>query len=189
MRWEQLFAELDAAFEAEEARTERAEAGSRARAELGAVRLVDRLRGAVGHEVVLVCGGPAPLRGRLVDVGIDWVLLVDGQGRELLVALGCVQAAAGVGAETAPAEDDGAVARAWDLRRAVRGLARDRAVVLLRLTGGTELTGTVDRVGADFLELAEHPLDQPRRRGSVRAVQAVALAAVAVVVSVAPAGG
>jgi hypothetical protein len=186
MRWEQLFADLDAAFEAEEVAAERAEAGSRARAAVGAVRLVDRLRGAAGHEVSLECRGVGPVRGRLLDVGVDWVLLRDEQGREVLVALGVVQAVSGLGATTAAAEEDGAVARAWDLRRALRGLARDRAAVQCRLDGGAVLAGTVDRVGADFVELAEHHLDQPRRRGSVRSVRAVALAAVAVVVSVAP---
>jgi hypothetical protein len=117
------------------------------------------------------------------------VLLRDEQGRELLVALGVVEAVAGLGAVTAAPEDEGAVARAWDLRRALRGLARDRAAVQCRLVGGAVLSGTVDRVGADFLELAEHHLDQPRRRGAVRAVRAVALSAVAVVVSVQPAVG
>jgi hypothetical protein len=129
------------------------------------------------------------VRGRLLDVGVDWVLLRDEQGRELLVALGVVEAVAGLGAVTAAPEDEGAVARAWDLRRALRGLARDRAAVQCRLVGGAVLSGTVDRVGADFLELAEHHLDQPRRRGAVRAVRAVALPAVAVVVSVQPAAG
>lgn len=189
MRWEQLFDDLDAAFEAEEAAAERAEAGSRARAAVGALRLADRLRGSGGHELVLECRGAGPVRGRLLDVGVDWVLLRDDQGREVLVALDALEAVAGLGVATAAAEEEGVVGRSWDLRRAVRGLARDRAAVQCRLTGGSVLTGTVDRVGADFLELAEHHLDRPRRRTAVRSVRAVALAAVAVVVSVEPSVG
>ncbi len=186
MRWEQLFAELDAAFEAEEAADATAAAGSRARAETGAVRWVDRVRGALGHPVRVVCRGAGAVEGRLCDVGVDWLLLSDDGGRELLVATGAVRVVTGPGGATAPAEDEGAVARAWDLRRAVRGLARDRAVVRCLLDDGTVLGGTIDRVGADFLELAEHHLDQPRRRGAVRSVRLVVLDALAVVVSVVP---
>ncbi len=188
MRWEQLFADLEARFDAEEAAAEEAGgSASRSRAETGRVRLVDRLRGAVGHPVVLTCRGVGDVRGRLVDVGADWVLLVDERGRDHLVAAGALLAVAGLGRETGPGEDDGAVARAWDLRRAARGLARDRAPVRCLLDDGTVLTGTVDRVGADFLELAEHPADQPRRRAAVRQVRAVALGAVAVLVGEVPA--
>ncbi|SDO16176.1 hypothetical protein SAMN05660199_01399 [Klenkia soli] len=189
MRWEQLFADLDAAFEAEEAADERAAAGSRARAETGAVRWVDRLRGALGHPVRVGCRGAGSVTGRLLDVGPDWLLLADDRGREVLVAAGAVRVVGGLGATTAAAVEEGAVARSWDLRRAVRGLARDRAPVQCRLDDGTVLTGTIDRVGADFLELAEHHLDQPRRRGAVRSVQVVLLDAVAAVVSVVPGSG
>lgn len=189
MRWEQLFAELDAAFDAEEAAAEQASAGSRARAETGAVRWVDRLRGAVGHPVRVVCRGAGAVTGRLADVGVDWLLLVDDRGQEVLVAAGAVRVVGGLGAATAVPDDGGAVARSWDLRRAVRGLARDRAAVQVRLDDGTVLTGTVDRVGADFLELAEHHPDQPRRRGAVRSVQVVVLDALAAVVAVLPGPG
>jgi hypothetical protein len=74
------------------------------------------------------------------------------------------------------------VVRRWlDLRWAVRGLARDRSRVHVVLTDGAVLTGTIDRVGADFCEIAEHALDQARRSSAVQGVTAVALSALAVV--------
>ncbi|SDG69093.1 hypothetical protein [Klenkia brasiliensis] len=181
MRWEQLFADLEAAFAAEQAAAE--DLASRTRAEVGAVRLADRLRGSTGRDVALDCAGAGRVAGRLVDVGSDWVLLAAERGQELLVATGCLRAVGGLGPVTAPADEPGVVARSWDLRRAVRGLARDRAAVRCVLQDGTVLTGTVDRVGADFLELAEHHLDQPRRRTAVTSVRAVVLGAVALLAS------
>ncbi|CCH90058.1 conserved protein of unknown function [Modestobacter italicus] len=181
MRWEQLFADLEAQAAAEEAAADLAEASSRARAEHGSVLLADRLRGSLGQELSLRCRGAGELDGRLVDVGVDWLLLVDGQGRELLVAAGAVSAVGGLATVTAAAVPVGEVARRLDLRRALRGLARDRAAVSCLLDDGGVLAGTVDRVGADFLELAEHPLDAPRRRGAVRSVRAVPVRAVVAV--------
>jgi hypothetical protein len=181
MRWEQLFTDLEAQFAEQEAAEERLEEPSRVRAEQGRVRLVDRLRGALGTPVSLRCPGAGELAGRLVDVGVDWVLLADAGEREVLVAVRAVAAVAGLTAATAPAGEEGAVDRHLDMRRALRGLARDRAAVQCLLGDGGVLTGTIDRVGADFLELAEHPLDQPRRRGAVTGVRAVALPAVVAV--------
>jgi hypothetical protein len=181
MRWEQLFTDLEAQFAEQAAADERLEEPSRARAETGRVRLVDRLRGALGSPVSLRCPGVGELTGRLTDVGVDWVLLVETGERELLVATRAVAAVAGLTAATAPVTEEGVVDRHLDLRRALRGLARDRAAVQCLLADGGVLTGTVDRVGADFLELAEHPLDEPRRRGAVTGVRAIVLAAVVAV--------
>jgi hypothetical protein len=189
MRWEQLFADLEAQLDAVETAEAEAEAASRARAEFGQVRLVDRVRGSLGHAVSLRCRGAGELSGRLVDVGVDWLLLVDAQGREVLVAGAAVTVVGGLGTATAAEAPDGAVARRLDLRRALRGLARDRATVSCLLADGGVLSGTVDRVGADFVELAEHPLDQPRRRAAVTAVLGVPVSAVAAVRTALPVSG
>ncbi|TKJ32090.1 hypothetical protein [Blastococcus sp. CCUG 61487] len=186
MRWQQLFADLEARFEAEQEAAERADLPSRVRLEQGAVRLVDRLRGAVGTTVGLLCRGAGQVSGELTEVGPDWLLLTDDRGRECLVASGAVVAVAGLGRRTAVVEDDGPVRSRLDLRRALRGLARDRAAVQLVLDDGTALTGTIDRVGADHVELAEHAADLHRRAEAVQGVRAVVIDAVAVVRTLLP---
>jgi hypothetical protein len=180
MRWQQLFADLEARFEAEQEAAERAETSSRSRHELGALRLVDRLGGALGSPVVLICRGAGQVSGTLSEVGSDWLLL-DDRGREVLVATGSVRAVSGLGRRTATPHDDGPIGLRLDLRRALRGLARDRAVVQVVLDEGTVLHGTIDRVGADYVELAEHPADLHRRAGAVQGVRTVAISAVVAV--------
>jgi len=181
MRWQQLFADLQAQFEQEEVSAERAEAGSRARAEVGGLLLADRVRGAVGAPVALTVRGAGQVVGDLVELGADWLLVSDDLGRDVLVASTAVRAVAGLGRRTAASETPGPVCARLDLRRALRGLARDRATVQLVLDDGSVLVGTVDRVGADYLELAEHAVDAARRAEAVQGVRAVVLSAVAVV--------
>jgi hypothetical protein len=185
MRWQQLFADLEAQFDEVAAASERAEEASRARAEMGSIRLSERLRGALGHPVALRCRGAGQVGGTLADVGPDWLLLEEDGGREALVAARAVLAVGGLGRPTAVPEE-GVVRGRLDLRRAVRALARDRATVQVVLDDGGVLTGTVDRVGADHLELAEHAAEQPRRADVLRGVRAVALDAVAVLRTLPP---
>lgn len=189
MRWQQLFADLEARFAAEREAADRGEATSRSRHEVGALRFADRLRGAVDSPVALLCRGAGAVPGTVAEVGSDWVLLVDDRGRDCLVALSAVRAVSGLGRRTAPARDDGPVHRQLDLRRALRGLARDRASVQVVLDEGTRLHGTIDRVGADYVELAEHPADAPRRAGAVQGVRTVVIDAVVLVRTVHPGAG
>jgi hypothetical protein len=181
MRWQQLFADLQAQFDEEEAAAERSESASRARAEMGAVRLSQRLLGSLGAPVSVTCRGAGQVAGVLVDVGSDWLLLEGDGGRQDLVATAAVRAVSGLGRVTAPQQPSGAVRGLLDLRRALRALARDRAGVQVVLDDGGVLNGTLDRVGADYVELAEHPADVPRRSEAVRGVRAIVIAAVAVV--------
>jgi hypothetical protein len=97
-----------------------------------------------------------------------------------------VLAVGGLGRQTAAPAEDGIVRRGLDLRRAARALARDRSAVTVVLEDGAALVGTIDRVGADFLEVAEHALDDPRRAGAVRGMRAGALSAVTLIRTVPP---
>jgi hypothetical protein len=181
MRWEQLFADLQAQFEAEAVAAEQAESGSRARSEIGALALGDRLRGALGLPLVLGCGGAGTVAGTLVEVGTDWLLVEDDSGRQGLVAAAEVRWVSGLGRRTAAPETAGPARGRLDLRWALRGLARDRNAVQIVLNDGGVLTGTLDRVGADYVDLAEHPADLPRRSGAVQGVRAIVISAIAVV--------
>lgn len=175
-RWERLFADLSAAMhEAEGDLT--AEVADRTRSEFGRLRLVDRLRPATGSDVGLIMRSGAHVMGTLVDVGPDWVLVAERAATETLVPLLAVDAVRGLGRRSAHPGSEGRVAARLDLRYALRRLARDRAPVAATLAGGATLTGTCDRVGADFIELAEHPAGEARRAGVVRETRTVPLAA------------
>jgi hypothetical protein len=95
--------------------------------------------------------------------------------------LSAVRSVGGLGRRTAATEPSGPVRGRLDLRRALRGLARDRSAVQVVLDDGSVLSGTLDRVGADYVELAEHPADLPRRAEAVQAVRAVLIGGIAVV--------
>lgn len=180
MRWQKLFADLEAQFAAAASAAELAESASRARAEGGSVPFPERLAGAIGQPVRLRCRGAGQVAGVLTEVGPDWLLLTGDGGRELIVVTTAVTVASGLVRRTQAAGGERLQVRT-DLRRALRGLARDRSAVALTLADGGRLTGTIDRVGADFLEIAEHEVGEPRRASVVRGVHAVPLRALAVV--------
>jgi len=180
MRWEALFADLEGQLEAAQATELAAEVGDRSRAEVGRLRLTDRLRGAVGQPLVVRVAGGAVVNGRLATTGPDWLLLMEGTGRAAVVPTSAVTSVTGLGAFAAEPGSEGHVAARLDLRFALRGLARDRAGVTVVLIDGTAMVGTLDRVGSDYVELAEHSPGEPRRAAGVRAVRTVPLSAVAV---------
>jgi hypothetical protein len=179
VRWEALFGDLEAQAEQLAAAELQAEVADRTRREVGLLRLVDRLREAEGHPLAVTVEGAGVVHGRLLDNGPDWVLLGETNRREVLVPLGAVLGVTGMGARSAVPGSEGEVGRRLDLRWALRGLARDRAGVAVVLRDGSTLGGTVDRVGADHVDVAEHPPGEARRATAVRQVRLVPLAALA----------
>lgn len=185
MRWEQLFTDLEAQYDELAEAALWAELADRQRVEFGAVGMVARLTGALEQPVRLQAG-TATVSGILRTVGPDWVLVSEAPGRDAVIALAHLRIAEGLTASTGGPL--GPVARKLTLRSALRGLARDRAPVSLLLAGsspggptGGDLTGTLDRIGADFVELAVHAAWELRRAAEVRRSALVPLSAVAVV--------
>jgi len=179
VRWDELFDDLEGQLAAVEAAELAGEVADRTRRLAAQVPLADRLRAARGQRVRLDVRGSPPLIGSLRGVGPDWLLVDEDGGREVVAVLAAVQTVAGLSREHAP--ETSTVQGRLGLASALRSVARDRAAVAVRLRDGTALGGTVDRVGADFLELAEHPVGEARRPDQVTGVRAVAFAAVATI--------
>jgi hypothetical protein len=175
VRWEWLFADLEAQIEADDRASFEAEVGDLVRAERGAIPLRDRLRAHVGCDLALHVRGGGVVDGALLDVGADWVL-VRGAAADLLLPVSSVVAVSGL--SRSAISDDARPARALKLSVVLRGLAADRAPVSVELSGGLTVTGTIDRVGADHLDLAVHALDEPRRQGNVAGVRTLRTSAI-----------
>lgn len=183
MRWKRLFADLEAELAAAEAMERDAEVAERTRVEVAKLRLVDRLRVADETTFTVDVVGVGNWSGTVIDTGPDWVLLGGDRRGDLLVALQAMRSVIGLGGWSAVPGSEGKVAERFRLGAVLRGVARDRSTVRVFTRDGNAYPGTIDRVGADYLELAEHDVDRPRRPRDVRWTRLVPFAAVAAVVT------
>ena len=181
MRWEGLFADLEGQVESAEALELAAEVADRTRRERGRIRLVDRLRPSLNRPLQVTVAGAGHLAGQLTAVGADWLLLEEESGREALVPVAHLLRVQGLGTRAEEPGSEGRVAARLDLRSALRGLVRDRSSVHVVLRDGSDLSGTLDRVGLDHCELAMHAIGESRRSRSVRSLDVVPVAALACV--------
>jgi hypothetical protein len=109
------------------------------------------------------------------------LVLHDGDGTEHLIRYGPATSVA-LPAETATLQPTpAAAARRYRLSLALRELARRREPVRVELVDGVRVDGTIEAVGSDYLEIAEHDPGEARRRRAVKARRFVGLAAVAAV--------
>jgi hypothetical protein len=181
MRWEALFADLEAQAAAAEHAERAAEVEERTRGELAGIGAIDRLRAADGTALRLRLAGGLALGGVVVRVGPDWLLVAEDAAREAVVPLVALMGVRGLSRYSAVPGRAGAVNSRLGLRSALRGIARDRSPVRLELTDGSALSATIDRVGADFAEVAVHAPGESRRRSDVAEVELVPFAALAAV--------
>lgn len=185
VRWDRFFEDLEDQLDSEW-EAERAALDTEAeRLRLSRVALRERL--------VALAAGPGSLQthvadgtmltGPITQVGADWIAVTDAGGL-VLVPLSAV---VGVGA---PAEDllasvrdagPGApLAQRMSFGFVLRDLVRRRIPATVQLSGRS-LTGTIDRAGADHLDLALHEPGVPRRAQNVTGYRIVPFAAVVAV--------
>lgn len=181
MRWAALFADLEAQAEVLAQAERSVEVDERTRGEVGALRLRDRAVAALGSPVRLRAAGGVTAAGELMRVGPDWLLLEEGGGREVVVATAHLISLRGLGRYSAVPHNEGHVESRLGLRHALRGMARDRSAVRITLVDGSTVDATVDRIGADFVEVATHSAGEVRRRQDVRDIELVPIAAISAV--------
>lgn len=148
MRWDALFGDLELQIEATEAQGWAREVADLTRAERASIQLLDRLRGSAGSEVRIMLRSGS-VNGTLSDVGAGWLLIRD--ARERLIPMQAITGIGGLGVASAP--EPSLVIRRLGLGHALRAIARDRGVVEVSV-GAARLSGRIDAVGADHLDLA-----------------------------------
>jgi hypothetical protein len=182
MRWDDLFGDLEAQWDAEARRELDAEVADRTRRERAGIGLLDRVAAAEERELTLSLVDRTRLAGRVVDVGDGWLLLersavLGAPGGPVLVPLSAVTGVVGLGQRA----DQARRGRRFGFGYALRGLSRDRAVVTVADVSGLSCTGTIDAVGKDYLEVSEHAPDVPRRPENVTGRRVVPVAGVVLV--------
>jgi hypothetical protein len=178
MRWERLFDDLEAQLEGGARDEFDAEVADRTRREVARVRLFDRIRSAGDRPLRLTVIGAGNLGGTVRRVGQGWLLIEIDQG-DAVVTEPAILAVEGLA--VAATEPGSAVEARTTIGHILRALARDRSPVRIVLRDGSPVAGTIDRVGADFIDLAEHAADEPRRPAAVSAHRTLAFAAISTV--------
>lgn len=178
-RWDLLFADLETQLDSVAEDALHAEVAERTRRELAATSLDGRLRAASGRVVELSIAGVGAMIGEARRTGPGWLLLDVPGGLPAVIATRLITAARDLPLAARELPDSEAVGHEVGLSHVLRVLARDRTSTAVVMSDGSRFTGTIDRVGVDYLDLAEHSLDEPRRSSEVRGIRTLALSGVA----------
>lgn len=179
MRWDDLFADLEGQLEQELGAEDLDLAAEEERLRLGRLGLRDRVAGLVGATPAVELRDGSVIRLRIETIGRDWVsgTVVAARATSCVLPLDAVAAIvpdreALAASLAAPTEHPDALSRRLSLSFVLRDLCRRRSAVDV-LTATRSLHGTIDRVGRDHLDLAEHEAGEPRRAAAVRATRIV----------------
>jgi hypothetical protein len=173
VRWEALFDDLEAQLAAADAQELAAEIADRSRREVARLRLGDRARASLGVAVTVGLGAAGTVAGRLRRVGPDWWLLDADRASELLIPAAAALWVSGLPAAAADPDAVSVVEGRLGLAHVLRVIARDRSPLTVVLRDGASVAGTIDRVGADFVDVAEHPPGESRRASAVRSARTI----------------
>jgi hypothetical protein len=175
-----VFEELEAEFEAGLRREADQETAAALRAEIGETVLWEQLARRTGAQAV-AHAGTRRFRGVVVASYPEFLVLHDGDGTEHLIRYGPATSVALPAEPSTLQPAPAGAARRYRLSLALRELARRREPVRVELVDGGRVDGTIEAVGSDYLELAEHDPGEARRRRAVKARRFLSLAAIAAV--------
>jgi hypothetical protein len=196
MRWDRFFEDLEDQL-ASEWDAERAALDSEAeRLRLSRLGLRDRLAalaraGAATQDVGLDLIDGTVLRARIAAVGADWVGMDRvGDAERRAGGGGAIVPLAALAAVSAPEElllrsarptstSPARLSERMTIGFVLRDIARRRVPASVQLRGGRMLSGTIDRVGLDHLDLALHDPGAARRPGDLTGVRLVSFGAIA----------
>jgi hypothetical protein len=196
MRWDNLFDDLESQLELELASDELDLVAEEERLRLGRLTLRERLvalTSAPGDqaELQLELRSDERIALRITATGRDWVagdlLPEHGARRAAIVPLDAIagllptpaQVAGGLRNDPGP-EPTTSLAARLGLTFVLRDLCRRRVPVDV-VTLAARHHGTIDRVGRDHLDLAEHEVGTPRRQEAVRRTRIVPTTAIVMV--------
>lgn len=178
MRWDDLFADLEAQWDSAVRGELEVELPEVVRSEKASTQLTSRLAACLDRQVTVGVGGET-LTGCLRRLGAGWIQLLGRDGSTTIVTNEAIDALHDLPRVQAPKDP---ILSRLSVGHVLRSLAKDRAAVRLVLRGGAAaLTGTIDGVGADHLDMALHDLDQPRRSAQIRGGRTVPFRSVAFV--------
>lgn len=197
VRWDRFFEDLEDQL-ASEGEAERAALDTEAeRLRLSRIALRDRLRGLDGGGGGASGGAMASapsiefldgtvLAGWVTGVGADWIGVTGAEARASVVlvpvrAIAAISIAESdvVRSARASAPVVRGLAERMTLGFVLRDLARRRVPVTAHLLGGRMMSGTIDRAGADHLDLALHDPGGARRSSDVTGFRIIPFAAIA----------
>jgi hypothetical protein len=177
MRFEKLFDDLEGQLDQELGAEAVDLEAEEERLRLGRLGLRERLR-ALGEAqtdaVRIVLRGGDSVSMTIASVGRDWAAgrLEAGERREALLPLSGIASIVLPRRQLPPSipggdpEGDRSLAAKLTLSFVLRDLCRRRRTVDLRCDG-FQVTGTIDRVGRDHLDLAVHAMGEARRERAV----------------------
>jgi hypothetical protein len=174
-----VFEELEAEFDAGLRREAEQETMAALRAEIGETVLWEQLARRAGTQAIAHAGSRR--FGVVIASYPEFLVLHDGDGTEHLIRYGPATSVALPAETTTLQPTPAAAARRYRLSLALRELARRREPVRVELVDGGRVDGTIEAVGSDYLEIAEHEPGEARRRRAVTARRFLGLAAVAAV--------
>lgn len=179
MRWNDLFADLEAQLEFGQWHAVEQDAAELTRGLWAELSLMDRIRAAMGQRIRIILQDG---RTQLLDVktvGPGWVGGADDTSSLLLTR----DVIVGIDANLRRAEVPSRPLQAGpNVSRIYRTLARRReALQILGKTGTVLAEGTIDRVGRDHIDVALHARDDFRRSTAVQGIRIIPFDAILLV--------